>query len=583
MARLLSPGVANLARAKEVLQLGSLRFTDLAHCIILIRSAVETLFRAYLSSMRHVPRDVRGRALNFHEMNFPQLVEAMEDYGRPPLEEGEELLELNRLRIQVAAHPEKTAGEPNEESNSVDVGYLDSMVKLAERIYDRYANAVQKGWRKIMDMETRLSWVDVFRRSNKLYPSTREQRLVWVKDRLPMKVLPPEGRHFPPLFGVDGVAYVMMAPRRVTTEFAEEVLSRDRVPLKGEAALEVAVIDEDAEIRKVVINSAQEERLVKDSFLVCLQGAAVLRSYGEILSEKSKLIENVASQLARKLETIDSPFKVIQVFLLRLDAADPGFAKIALERAQAEEQSATDLVVLGREQEKQHVEAEMEKERVEHQNHIEDLKDLAKRKRDLERAKIDARMHVEKAISKAKAVKKLGSDEAKLYDYPEHWWRLQELELEVEGKRLDHAFQIAKRQLDRTAAFTAGQADAVRAVLAREQKLTLASGPPPTDAEQSPEALRASAEEEPQANIDREFRELSQICYARWRDDAIVVKLDLGETLTILLSTSGGPPSVSTMQSDETVDVDMSWWEPSSTLADIVRHFTASKEVGDEA
>lgn len=585
----LAPGTATLSQAKRVLELGSLGSSDVAQCLIHIQTAIETLFRAYISSMRHVPGNIRRRAGQFHEMSFPELVEAMTEHGRPPLEEGDELLELNRFRIQ-AAHP-------SEGAVSVDVTYLDSIVELTQGMYDTYADSIQKGWRNAVDSAHDSLWVEMESRSLKAFPSTRERRLVWIKHGSPVKVLL-VGSHFPSPFGADRIAYVRMIPRRVKIEFAEDVLTRDRVPVDGEAVLELVIIDEETAIKKMVLNSAEEERLAKDSFVACLQLAAGLFTYDEMLRDQAKFVDHLTSQLGKRLQANASSLRVEDVFLLRLAAADEEIAKAALQRAQAEERSATELVLLSRVREKQQLEAEVEKEHVQHQHMIEGervereievsrkrqeilrlelqneaLRDQEQRNLELEKAKVEAQIRIEEAIAKAAAAEKLDSDEAKLSFYPKEWWQARLLELEIKKYKVQQEFELQKRQLGAHAAFTEGQADALKAVLSTQQQLTLREAPYAL-----PEAAPDPPDENWEAQINKEYRQLSELGRTRWLGNSIRVELDSGDALEIFLSASRVPPSVYRLHGEERLEVDMSWWAPSTTLPDIVRRLTGSTE-----
>ena len=98
-------GVESLAAARKTLAGRDISSSHIMDAIIRTHSALESLFRQYLSQAKFIPNETRDSADDHRETSFPDLVRAMSAYGKPSLSGWEsEILKLNQIRNQHA-HP----------------------------------------------------------------------------------------------------------------------------------------------------------------------------------------------------------------------------------------------------------------------------------------------------------------------------------------------------------------------------------------------------------------------------------------------------------------------------------------------
>jgi hypothetical protein len=605
----LASGIANLARARKLIARGTLSTSDISQCLIYLHAAAEALLRVYLSSSKAIPWKVRARAKASRDISFPDLVQLMAEFATPTFDFRETLLTLNALRNQ-AAHP-------HEGLVAIDVSKLETLLNAVDQLYATYADAIEREWRDAMLTSDEVLWVEVHSRSFKYYPSTQERRLVWIRHGTPLTVLSP-GRHFPPLWPcVDQLAFVALAPRRLRCEFETNVLSKDRIPLTGEATLEVAIRDEESAIKRIILAATDEERLLRDAFLACLTAECVQQTYTELLTKHDLLSQTLARRCSEQLAAMESAFRFIGVSVLRVEAADPGLAKEALERARATERASTEHILLQQKRELQRQEAELEQEKAQQQHALETQRleeqiDHTNRREELIRselklaalkrneegeialrgAEIERKIKMEGIIATAAIGKELESDSARLAFFPKDVFELKKLEIQQEIERekykaeiekykgqvqedaVRRAFDLVNQETRSILGWKAGQANAVLQMMAKREHITL---------EEAPGYLREGspgpAAELGEADWTRDVAALMRCGQEiTIRGDHVSVVFSETDKLEIQRNREGGPPTVRRVRPDGPSEVDLSWWSSGMTLLQIVVRLQASKD-----
>lgn len=147
-----SEGVESLRAAKKIVSANGVTPSHILDAVIKVHIAAEKLLRNYLAAATDAPQEVRQQAMDFGAMNFPALVRAMVDHGKPSLKKWEsELLSLNATRNQHA-HASGTGTTKRD---------VLRFISLTEDIYQQYSGYLPAAQSAKMNQNQPLGLLDL--------------------------------------------------------------------------------------------------------------------------------------------------------------------------------------------------------------------------------------------------------------------------------------------------------------------------------------------------------------------------------------------------------------------------------------
>lgn len=551
---------ANLTRVRSELQTGVPSRLARAQILILIHSAAEALLRAYLNSATHLPRATRRAAGNHWRSSFPDLVRIMAETARPPLDSGRELIELNERRIQ-AAHPSAEAIEPSLE-------YLSTALHTVEGLYNAYAEDTQQHAEMSMSENEDSTWIErrtelaTFRR----YMSTGERRIVLLRDGVPILV-PPVGWCYPRLRRADTIIWVNMLPRRVIYEFAGDILSQERVPLRGRISMELVVKNEESAVQRIALDPEDEQLFVEDALQHVLQSVTSQFPWdglhSTVASMNLKLEEGVKKALAERV----APVALVDLHITHLGTADSSVAEAAFRRAQDKETAATELAKLAHAQSMLDAEKRIEalqvtRDREIARERLQMIQEAERSKLELARetARTEREIEAEKIENKIRYAELLASEAGQLTLFPAQVFAERLKKLEVAKFDGEAQRQFFRDMLKAYATFRAGEHQALRDVLSTQSNIRLSSTALPAPEMPYDDAIPIAAQ----------IAQLSELGSVRKRGEEILFVSEDGRRIEIHLSSPGNRPEVWVVTESGKVPMDLEWWSSRSTLRDIL-------------
>lgn len=351
-------GVENLAAARKALTGKDVSSSHITDSIIKTHSALEALFRQYLSEMNFVPGETRNRANEHFETSFPELVRAISAYGKPSLKDREsEILQLNQIRNQ---HAHGLATSTTTQRDAI------FYVELAEEIYGKYSKldlqkinrdsavATHDPERKGLTMETDDPKLVRFEKWGTRFSdilgikATEKDRVVWFKGDTIIEIQNVGTRRIPSHIKCDRYALVHLGEKPWT--FSLGVIEcKDYWVVTGELSIQVAV-KSDADVGQLALNYDAEIKRLKTRI------SQELRT--RLASESPGTLENRQGQIALLLEKgenglaeFSTPFHVRNL-VLNLKA--PEYQEKAINRK---------IIEAGREEEMARLEFDLNKRR----------------------------------------------------------------------------------------------------------------------------------------------------------------------------------------------------------------------------
>lgn len=324
-------------------------------------------------------------------------------------------------------------------------------------------------------------WVSLVRAKLwRLWYSTAERRLVTIASSTPIKVIPVGPYRVPIYRRYDSLAYVDMGPKQLSVCLEGNTCTSDKIAVEGWVSVEVMVKDDESCIKRIAINSEEEEKLLTASTLTALQETIVSCPWRQVMSVGEDFRQSVSEKLSKLLH--DNSCFVLKNLTIQVIRTQNKALAEALEKAER--------VAAERKAKEEELQGELHLKKLSHESELE----MERGKMKLEQEKVEAQISTQQQLSEV-----LKTEEGRIAVLPKEMFGLfsKRAEIEILDRRERERFWQMLFKLNQ--AILAGKFSVARPLLERMYNIQLAEKMekiPELGLEEEPEEEKEALEEE---------------------------------------------------------------------------------------
>ena len=300
------------------------------------------------------------------------------------------------------------------------------------------------------------------------YSSTLQLKLVTIgNDNTPVRVLAPGLYVIPWSYKrkgqCDRIAFVDMTPKQITLQIQGNVNTKDGIAITGSINVQFAIKDDEGSIKRVIINSQEEESLLTNSTLTAFREGILAYNCQKIRLAGQTFVNDAEKRLADILEKTCSCFQLESLTINFIRSEDE---EIALTPAKQEKENLARLAEKTRmlhqlDSEKTKLVGELETEKARNQfKRIEKKEDLSleleeQRLRNqikIEEMREKILIAAEESMAKMSALKEqaalLKTEEGQMAAFPEQVFAQKTKELELQMAQIRKETTIYKEVME---------------------------------------------------------------------------------------------------------------------------------------